>query len=261
MPVSSEPLTSYFEVRQQYLSPPLSTRKLRLRETRQAAGRLSGDRNDLRLFGLSTIAWYLLGVRIVGRSVIEATRDPQARFLARAVAQTLREHGHEISDVIDPFVGSGNVLYHLVKETGAKRGIGVELDPAICRLTSRNFEVMRRSLQLRGVEIRIHPGDWSLCRAFLGERPTLIHIGPPWGDAFTAEGLDLRATQPPIKAILAEIEQAAGDAPIFAAISAFPKVVAESVSEILAGYKGFASRRPSEQNIASRIDYLLLQIR
>jgi hypothetical protein len=259
--VSLEPLTSYLEVRQQYLSPPLSTRKLRLRETREAASRLSADRNDLRLFGLPTIAWYLVGIRILGRTVIEATRDPQARFLAKAVAETLREHGHEVATVIDPFVGSGNVLYHLVKETNARRAIGVELDADISRLTIRNFDVMRRLRQLRGADIAIHTGDWSLCRTFLGEGSALVHLSPPWGDAFTVEGLDLRATHPPIMAILSELERTSGAGPLFAAVSTFPKVVPESIDEVLATYKSFTARRPSASSIASRIDYLLLQIR
>ena len=70
---------------------------------------------------MGTWAWYSLGIRISGRTAVEVTRDPQARFLARAAADTLREHGHEIGTVVDPFVGSGNVLYHLVRQPKAER--------------------------------------------------------------------------------------------------------------------------------------------
>ena len=210
---------------------------------------------------MSTVAWYALGIRVVGRTVIEATRDPQAMFLARAVADTLRAEGHEIHDVIDPFVGSGNVLYHLVKETGARRGVGIELDPVISRLTSHNFDVMRRRMRLRGTEIEIQEGDWSQSREFPGEHAALFCISPPWGDAFTLAGLDLRATEPPIAQILGVLEQSSGEGPVFAAIATFPKVVEESVREIVAAYKPLPVRRSTDPNIASRLDYLLVQIR
>jgi hypothetical protein len=262
LPAKPEPLKPYLDVRREYLTPPLSTRKLGLREVRRAAGRLgNGDRNDLRLFGMSTVAWYALGIRIVGRTVIEATRDPQAVFLARAVAATLRAGAHEVREVIDPFVGSGNVLYHLVKETRASHGVGIELDPVISRLTTHNFDVMRRRMRLRGTEIRIQAGDWSQSGAFTGEHSTLFYVSPPWGDAFSATGLDLRATEPPIMEILGQIEQSTGDGSVFAAIATFPKVVEESVREVVATYKPLPVLRSNNPNIASRIDYLLVQIR
>ena len=261
MQEETDPFGRYLTARSEYLAPPLSASRLSLREVWSAAERLSGDRGDIRLFGLPTLGWWAIGVGILGRSAIEATRDPQARFLAEAVTTTLRENGHEITDVIDPFVGSGNVLYHFVKATGATNGTGIELDSTISVLTQRNFEALRRWRRLRGARVSIHHGDWCRTAEFLTNRPTLIVLSPPWGDAFDLEGLDLRATEPPIGHLLARLAQIEGDGPVFVAVMTFPKIVRQSLDEIVAAYATLPTLRPREAGVASRIDYLLLRLR
>ena len=251
---------SYWEYRKEYLRAPLSVHKLRLHEIRQAGTRLAGDRSDLRLFGLPPSVWYALGVRIQGRTVVEATRDPQARFFARAVAKTLGERGHHIHTVIDPFVGSGNVLYHFMRETNARHGIGIDLDPAIGRLTTHNFAVMRRWMRL-GARVDITVADWTCYRSFLSDRSTLVLVMPPWGEAFTEDGLDLRQVQPRISQILADLGQSHDTGSLFAAIMTFPKIAYESVAEISSRYRTLASIQPTRQRIAERIDYVLVELR
>ena len=226
------------------------------------AGQLLNDSpNDLRLFGMAPITWYLLGIRIVGRTAVEATRDPQARFFARAVTATLREHGHEIHELIDPFVGSGNVLYHFAKETTAARGLGIELNPDIVRRTRRNFEVLHRWKRLSDVDIEIHEGDWSRSSSMIGQGPTLIIIDPPWGDAYSKElGLDLRSTQPPIPEILEKMTESSGSAgPLFAAVKTIPG--SRSVDVVVGAYRAFEALRPHDAELARWTDYLLLQLR
>ncbi len=250
----------YWETRKDFLTPPLASRELRLRDVRRAAERLSGDPNDLRLFGMSTLVWYMLGVRILGRTAIEATRDPQARFVGWAVAETLRQHDYKIQTVIDPFAGSGNSLYHLMKATSAPLGIGIEADAEIYRRTKSNFDVLQRWKRLRGSHVDIRHGDWSDYRSFLGDQATLMHLDPPWGDAFNRDGLDLRVTHPPILHILSDIARSKGPAPVFVAISTMPQVVQESVEEIRANHRTFATRKSASPPIAARADYLLVRV-
>ncbi len=251
----------YLHVRSEYLSAPLESSRLSLRQVRQAAERLSGNPNDIRLFGMRPLAWYAIGIRILGRTAIEATRDPQAAFLADAVANTLRDCDHEISEVIDPFAGSGNVLYHLARATRAPFATGIELDPLISRLTSSNFDTLRRWRRLRDTRVSIHNNDWSKSTELISDRPTLVILSPPWGDAFDQAGLDLRATQPPIMHLLARLEQTTGHSPIFVTILSFPKLVQQSREEIVVAYQTLPTLRPADPSIAARIDYLLLRLR
>jgi hypothetical protein len=251
----------YWEVRQELLSSPLATETLGLRGTRLAARMLSGDPRDLRLFGMGTLVWYSLGIRISGRTAVEVTRDPQAKFLARAAADTLRDHGHEIGTVVDPFVGSGNVLHHLVRTTKAERGIGIDANRNVVDLTRRNFARLGRLGKLGDTRIELHEGDWSRTVELSYTDASLVVLHPPWGEAYTDEGLDLRRTVPPILELLAEISRAGGDHPLFALVHTVPHVVDESVDEIRRTYETFATVRPDDPEVAARIDYLLVRLR
>jgi hypothetical protein len=251
----------YWEVRHELLSPPIATQTLGLRGTRLAARLLSGDPRDLRLFGMGTVAWYSLGIRISGRTAVEVTRDPQASFLARATAETLREYGHEIGTVVDPFVGSGNLLYHVVTETEADRGVGIDADRGVLALTRRNFARLQKVRRIGGASIELYEGDWSQSLGISYDDATLVIVAPPWGEAYSDEGLDLRKTSPPILHLLAEISGADGDGPLFALVHTVPHVVDESIDEIRGTYQTFETVRPDDPDVAARIDYLLVRLR
>jgi hypothetical protein len=257
--VKERAFAEYLRVRQEYLSPPLASRCLSLRETRNAARRLSGDPGDLRLFGLPTAAWYALGVRISGRSAIEATRDPQARFLANAVASTLAENDIALSTVIDPFVGSGNTLYHFLRATKAARAVAIDSDPTVSQLTARNLALLQRWRRLR-CELELSVDDWSAACDLMGDAPTLVIVSPPWGDAFGPEGLDLRKTYPPVTDVIEKLAGCRAGGPVFVAIMAVPEMVVESVQEVIGRHRAFPVLRPASRAVATRIDYLLLQI-
>jgi hypothetical protein len=254
--------SDYWEARRELLSPPIATQTLGLRETRQAARCLSGDARDLELFGMRTWAWYTLGIRISGRTAVEVTRDPQARFLARAAAETLRERGHRVRVVIDPFVGSGNLLYHVVKETGAERGVGIDDDRGVLALTRQNFARLRKLGRIGGASVALLDGDWAQSVGFAYDDATLVIVAPPWGEAYTEDGLDLRKSVPPVLQLLGDISAGAGgDGSLFALVHTVPHVVAESVAEIRDTYPAFDTKKPADPEVAARIDYLLVQLR
>ena len=251
----------YWEVRQELLGQPLATQTLGLRETRRAAKRLSGNARDLRLFGMGTLAWYSRGIRILGRTAVEVTRDPQARFLARAAAATLHEHGHKIHDVVDPFVGSGNLLYHVVKETKAARGLGIDVDPKVLELTRLNFARIRKLGRLADAAIELYEGDWSQSVGFSYDDATLVIVMPPWGEAYTEKGLDLRKTNPPVLQLLGQLSAGRGDGSLFALVHVVPHVVVEPIEEIRRTYPAFATIKSDDPEVAARLDYLLVQLR
>jgi hypothetical protein len=206
------------------------------------------------------LAWYLCGCRIVGRTAVEMTRDGPAQFLANSVASTLAMEGGSISDVIDPFVGSGNLLYHVLRATRARRGIGFDTNADVLPTTKRNFALLSRLGKLNGVEIVLEQKDWSETIDYVEHGSTLVLLSPPWGDAFGDAGLDLRRTTPPVPDILHSLRSVRGAGQIFVAIQTYPRMVEASVKEIREKYSMLSVATSDDPRISRRIDYLLLRI-
>lgn len=258
--VNDTALTEYFASRQRLLTPPWDGKQLTIGEIRRAGQVLAGDPNDLRLFGMAPLAWYALGIRILGRTAVEVTRDRYARFMAKSVAHTLASEGYRISDVIDPFVGSGNLLYHLLRATKATRGYGLDINADIIALTERNFSRLRMLRKLRHTRLAFLRRDWSQSPSYIENRATLVVVCPPWGDAFDEAGLDLRKTRPPVPDVLRTLRGSVRSGPIFALIPTHPSMVRESVDAITREYIALPTIKSDDPAIFERIDYILLRL-
>jgi hypothetical protein len=251
----------YFLVREEFLRPPLSERELGLREVRRAGRALSGNPRDLRMFGMGVLTWYSLGIRILGRTAVEMTRDRQAAFFAGAVAGTLRREGHEIGQVVDPFLGSGNLLYHFTRCLGVRHCVGFELDHSIYDLARANFSRLQRVGKLRGVTFELKEADWSEAGRTVNTTSSVAVLHPPWGGGFGEHGLDLRLTTPPVMSILRELSDSATGDEVFAAVHTHPWVVRESVMEVRDSFDVLETVLPDDPAVAARIDYLLVRLR
>lgn len=252
--------SAYLTARRRLLSSPWDNKRLTIREIRRAGWELAGNPTDLRIFGLNPLAWYVLGVRILGRTAVELTRDLHAEFVAVSVAQTLASRAPRITDVIDPFVGSGNLLFHLLRATGANRGVGLDSNEAALNLTKRNFSRLRSIGRLKAANVDIRLQDWSHAIACLQDRPTLVAVSPPWGPALDSRGLDLRKTAPPVIDILEQLSRQARAAPIFALIHTYPVMVAESVEAVRRDYVTLPTVKSDDPAISTHIDYLLVRL-
>lgn len=254
------PSSTYFAARQRLLTPPWNDRILSLREVRNAGMDLAGNPNDLSIFGLKPLAWYALGIRILGRTAVELTRDAHAKFMATSVARSLSKLSVAIEDVFDPFAGSGNMLFHMAKETKARHAIGLDAHAHISELTRRNFRRLRFGMRLRGTEVSIVGHDWTAAKTLLRDRPTLFVISPPWGEAFTSAGLDLRKTTPAVMTILDYLAEGIRVTPAFVAIQTYPKMVLPSVTEILDRYQSYQTETSNDPYVKGSLDYLLLKL-
>jgi hypothetical protein len=95
-----------------------------------------GDPNYVSIYGLEPADWYALGVRVLGRTAVECTRDRLADLIGRDVAAIARTAPTSPGAlVIDPFAGSANTLHWLQRHLGAEAGIGFERDDAVFALT------------------------------------------------------------------------------------------------------------------------------
>jgi hypothetical protein len=252
--------SNYFVQRRRFLNPPWASKRLTLKEIWRAGEALAGNSDDLQLFGMNPLAWYLLGIRILGRTVVEVTRDRPAQFLAESVAGTLASHGYSISDVIDPFVGSGNLFYHFLRATCATYGVGIDVNANILALTERNFSRLRLLGRLRRKSLIFRRQDWTCAGDYFKDRAVLVIIHPPWGDALDEGGLDLRKTTPPITEILQLVRRHAGSVSVFAMIQTYPMMVEASVDAIKQEYASLTTIKSDDPAIAERVDYMLLHL-
>src|SRR5262245_32555562 len=99
----------------------------------QAYGRDSyGNADYVCIYGLRPAEWYAKGIRLLGRTAVECTRDELADRIGRDVASIA---GSWVSDkrpvLIDPFAGSGNTLCWLARHLSVAHAFGFELDPAV----------------------------------------------------------------------------------------------------------------------------------
>lgn len=141
------------------------------------------------------------------------------------------------------------------------RGIGIDLNLEVLANAKRNFARLRRLGRLRGSTIELHHGDWSQSVGFSYGGAALIIVIPPWGDAYTEHGLDLRRTIPPVLHLLDGIRASGGIGPLFSLIQTMPQSIVESVEEILRKYPKFETLTSDDPQVAARTDYVLIQLR
>ncbi|MBV9565178.1 MAG: hypothetical protein JOY90_32715 [Bradyrhizobium sp.] len=203
---------------------------LTLEEVRRYGSDSFSDPDYVRLYGMSPPQWYERGIRLLGRTAVECTRDPLADRIGRdiaGVAASLPAATRFL--VIDPFAGSCNTLYWILRHVPWSRGIAFEFDPRVYELTRRNIEGLDRAIELMN-------GDYRL---LLDERhpsagdAMIIFVAPPWGAALDeVEGLDLRRTEPPVTEIVAHIERMYPDRKVLFAVQVYEKVDAPSLAEL-----------------------------
>lgn len=159
------------------------------------AGRiLTGDPEGMAFYGLRPSQWYARGIRLLGRTCVEATPDVTARPIARTVRELLGRRAG--TGVVDLFAGSGNLMLHVSRELSAHVR-GVEADEAVWAVTDAN-------LRIAGAPASVRLGDWqSYFDDPLDVDTSVYVLSPPWGDAFSfTSGLDLARTDPPVPLIV-----------------------------------------------------------
>jgi len=200
----------------------------------QQYGRDSFDDPDyVSIYGLKPHQWYARGVRILGRTAVECTRDPLAALIGRDIAAAARAAPAASPLVIDLFAGSGNTLYWIKRHTGARRAIGFELDDAVFQLARTNLHLMGLGIDLRhdsyqhGLQELGQPGEDLL----------IVFVAPPWGHALgDRSGLDLRRTQPPVAEVINITTGVLGTSKLLFAVQVHESVEPASLAELTAQF-------------------------
>lgn len=170
--------------------------ELSLQELREAGEVFYQNSDDIGLYGLSPSELKEKECKIVGRTAVECKIDGQCRFISERLPAVLRSNYTEFDklSIIDLFLGSGNLLYHITSRLNARIAIGFEADPEVFRRTQHNFN--RIGFQANIFERTYQPQDLM---TIPHDHIAIVILDPPWGRGFTfTNGLDLAQTDPPV---------------------------------------------------------------
>jgi hypothetical protein len=170
------------------------------------------DPDHVCIYGMKPAEWYDCGVRLLARTTLEAVSDQLGDMIGSDVARFFgRNFSAQKIGVVDPFAGSCNGLYSILRHLKNARGIGFEFEKAVYELTKRNIAALKAGIQLVN-------GDYKSLLAthrFPPDHAIVAFLAPPWGDALSAEsGLDLSRTKPPVIDIVDDFEGVYADQPI-----------------------------------------------
>jgi hypothetical protein len=148
---------------------------LALQEVEQYGRDSFGDPDYVSIYGLPPREWYARGVRILGRTAVECTRDRLASRIGRDVAAVTRTGPAGSPLVIDLFAGSANTLHWIAQHVRARRAIGFELDDAVFALTRANLSAMGLDIDLRRTQPPVADVA-DVTTGLLGQRKLLFAI-------------------------------------------------------------------------------------
>ena len=213
---------------------------LALQEVEQYGRDSFGDPDYVSIYGLAPREWYARGVRILGRTTVECTRDRLADRIGRDVAGVTRAASAASPPLaIDLFAGSANTLHWVARHADARRAVGFELDDAVFALT-------RANLSATGLDIDLRHDSYEHGLTALGDPDAdllIVFVAPPWGRALDPEsGLDLRRTQPPVADVADATTGLLGQRKLLLAIQVFETVEPGSLAELAARFPWAATK-------------------
>jgi hypothetical protein len=189
-----------------------------------------GDQDYIKLYGLTPAQWYARGVRMLGRTAVECTRDELGDRIGRDIAAVAAAMpSRQQYTVIDPFAGSCNTLFWVLHHLPNSQGVAFELDPQVYELTASNVA----SLQ---TPIKLHFGDYQSLLPDQDIPPVndiVAFLAPPWGKALDeTKGLDLRGTIPPIAAIIRFLDRIFSTRRLLVAVQVYEKIDPVSLAQV-----------------------------
>ena len=215
----------------------LRNAELSLEQVQQYGIDSFGDADYVSLSGMPPAAWFARGVRVLGRTAVECTRDVLARAIARDVAQVAAALPAGRVAILDPFAGSANTLFWLARHLPRARGIGWELDEGVFARTQLSLAAIGSPIEIERVDYRA-----ALQALTLADDELLVaFIAPPWGDALHPDnGLDLRRTQPPVAQIVDLLFGTFAHSPVVCAVQIHERVDEASLCDLRARFDRFA---------------------
>lgn len=235
-PVEEDPIYD----RQLLLSKEKRNAVLELWEVQRYGADSYDDADYVSVYGMRPADWYAKGVRLLARTAVECTRDELGDAIGQDVGSLGGKAPHAAGVVVvDPFAGSGNTLYWLLRHLPAARGLGFELDEGVFRITQQNFAELALPIDILNTDYQSGLTGVTVS----ADQLLITFIAPPWGDALNkTNGLDLRQTTPPIVEIVDFLIEAFADNPLLCAIQIYETVDPESLRELKSRFDWSAMR-------------------
>jgi len=183
----------------------------------------------LSIYGMSPREWHRKGIRLLGRTAVECTPDALGDRIGLDVASVAARMPLNRFVVIDPFAGSCNTLFWVLRHLPNAEGLAFESDPQVFELTRRNLAALEQRIDL------VH-GDYAMLleqsRA-LEDRGIIAFVAPPWGTALDeVQGLDLCRTTPPVAEVIERIAGRFAKHNILFATQVYEKIAASSLAQL-----------------------------
>src|SRR4029077_261937 len=97
------------------------------------------DADYISIYGMPPREWYRRGIRLLGRTAVECTRDALGDRIGRDIASVAPAMPSNRFVVIDPFAGSCNTLFWILRHLRSSESIAFESDSQVFELTHRNL--------------------------------------------------------------------------------------------------------------------------
>ena len=203
---------------------------LTLREVQQYGIDSFSDADYVSIYGMPPAEWYGRGIRLLGRTAVECTRDALGDRMGRDIAVVAAKWPTQTRFVvIDPFAGSCNTLYWILRHIANSEGFGFELDPTIYELSKRNIACLGKNIMLVQGDYK----DLLGAPGVPGDLGVIVIVAPPWGDALDeVAGVDLRRTTPPVAEVISHVGRAYVGRRILFATQVYEKVHPESLADL-----------------------------
>ena len=191
------------------------------------------DADYVSIYGMQPREWYRHGVRLLGRTAVECTRDALADRIGFDIASVATRMPPSKFTAIDPFAGSCNTLFWILRHLPNSEDIAFEVDIQVFELTRRSLAVLHHRIELvHGDSVRLLEE-----RLFGEDRGIVAFIAPPWGTALDeVNGLDLRGTEPPIIEVIEQLARRFSKHQILFATQVYEKVDPTSLDQLRAGF-------------------------
>jgi hypothetical protein len=217
------------------LAPAKRNQVIELWEVEKFGRDSFGNPDAVSLYGMKPDHWYASGVRILARTALEAVRDPLGNRIGEDVARIAATASPgSVFGVVDPFAGSCNGLFSILRHLPGAEGLGFEFEQAIFDMTTRNIASL-------AAPIRLVHGDYRGLLAqhrFPAEYRIVAFVAPPWADALSVEtGLDLGRTKPPVGDIIDDFERVYPDNPVLYVIEVHEHLVPEPLAALRARFE------------------------
>jgi hypothetical protein len=214
-----------------------------------------GDTDYVSIYGMRPSDWHAKGVRLLGRTAVECTRDRLGDAIGKDVADFVATRPPSTpAVVVDPFAGSGNTLYWLLRHLPGSRGVGFESDAAVFRLTRQNIADLALRIDILNTDYLSGLAGISVA----SDELLIMFIAPPWGDAFDrTSGVDLRRTTPPTTEIVDFLLHRFSQSRLLCAIQVYEVVLPVSMAELRARFD-WSTLRIYELNMPGQNHGILL---